>query len=420
MKYFSLQKKRYKEVSLVIANNFLEFFSIIVITKLSSSHLSKEQYGFYALILSVYGLISILPFLSLHSAIERYLIEYKEEGKLKSNYIYILSIHLLFFLIYLLLLPFVNLILPNNWKNISLLLLLFILTKVYRTLFIVTLNSQKKRLALLLIRTIDFITQLIIILYFVYYGSFDVILFICSSIISSLLTILLSIFYERENIRIKYFNVNKFKEILSIVVNFSLPFLFWGVFIWLQNMICRWYLDVLLTKVDVANYSLMVALALTPSSAFIAVVSNMYVPIAYANEKSNPGYISDTNKALKKYSILFWIIVILFFILFNDFIVRILLDEKYIDVSWSLPYLVVGAAIYAIGQVSIYEVYYYKKAKMLVLSNILPGLFTVIFGFVFIKYFQFEGAVICTMISYVISGVITLSVSNKFTKSNIY
>lgn len=419
MKYFSLQKERYVEISLVIANNFLEFFSIIVITKLASSNLSKEQYGFYALILSIYSLISMLPFLSLHSAIEKYLIEYKEDGKLKSNYIYILCIHLLFFIAYLLLLPFIKIFLPVSWKDISLLLLLFILTKVYRTLFMVTLNSQKKRLTLLIIRAIEFITQLIIILYFVFYSSPDVILFIYSSIISSLLTIVLSICFERKNIRLKHFSIAKFKEIFSLILKFSLPFLLWGFFIWVQSMICRWYLDALLTKADVANYSLMVALALTPASAFIAVVSNMYVPIAYANEKNNPGYISNANKALKKYSILFWIFVFMFFMLFNDFIVRILLDAKYIDVSWSLPYLVVGTAFYAIGQVSIYEIYYYKKAKILVLSNLLPGLFTVIFGYLFIKYFQFEGAVICTLISFIISGVITLFVSSKFSKSNI-
>ena len=104
------------------------------------------------------------------------------------------------------------------------------------------------------------------------------------------------------------------------------------------------------------------------------------------------------------------------FLLCIDFLIILFLDKKYTDVSWALPYLIFGSAIYCIGQISIYEIYYYKKPKLLLLSNVVPGLFTIITGQYMVREFGFNGAIYLHIIANLLSGIITLTTSRYFHK----
>lgn len=59
----------------------------------------------------------------------------------------------------------------------------------------------------------------------------------------------------------------------------------------------------------------------------------------------------------------------------------------------------IGTAIYSIGQVLIYEIYYYKKPNLLLVSNVLPGIFALVVGFFIIKKYGFAGAVYSNVMS---------------------
>ena len=201
-------------------------------------------------------------------------------------------------------------------------------------------------------------------------------------------------------IQLSTINTTNFKKVFIDITKYSLPLVLWGVFLWSQNMIGRWYIDIFLNKAEVANYSTMTSLALLPSTAIIAIVSQFIVPISYNREFENPGFISKINKKLMVLSIPIWIIVILLTYFTKDFLIKFLLDAKYLNVSWSLPYLMIGTAIYTIGQISIYEIYFYKYPMKLLISNIFPGLFTLIFGYYLIKHYGFKGAIITNVFSF--------------------
>jgi O-antigen/teichoic acid export membrane protein len=96
------------------------------------------------------------------------------------------------------------------------------------------------------------------------------------------------------------------------------------------------------------------------------------------------------------------------------------LSKKYLEVSWSLPLLMIGNAIYCIGQLSIYEVYFYKKPKLLIASNVVPGLISLSAGFFLIKYYGYLGAVASNLIAFASSGIITFYVTQKFSKKRAY
>ena len=88
--------------------------------------------------------------------------------------------------------------------------------------------------------------------------------------------------------------------------------------------------------------------------------------------------------------------------------------------AWALPLLLLGNAIHCIGQLSIYEIYYYKKPRLLILSNVIPGILTISLGYFLIKNYGFFGAIISNLISFSISGVLALYSTKIFSKRRIY
>lgn len=414
------KKDKISQLILVIANNFFEFFAILLLTKIAAMYLTKADYGFYSLVLSVYTFLSILPFLSMHSAVERYAVEYISEGKFQKNFVYLLAIHVPFFAIYFVLILVFGNFLPENWKNIMLFLYLYVWSKVYRAILVVILNVQKNRVRLLIMRIIELVVLLACLYFGMKNNAINAELFINSSTISSIVAIAVILILERMNIQFKSFKMDQYLPILKQILHFSYPFIIWGIFLWFQNMIGRWYLEALASKSVVANYSLMASLALVPASAFIAIVSNFFVPIAYAKEIEEHGFIGKMNKKLLVFSVIFWMLVLLIFSIFKNQFILLLLDAKYLDVAWSLPYFVFGAGMYAIGQITIFEIYFYKKAKLLIASNVLPGIFALIASYFLIKKWGFNGAVFSNVATYTLSGVITLLTTMMFTKNNQY
>jgi len=414
----AIQEKRKKvfELVLVASNHMVDLLTSLLITKLISVYLTKDQYGFYALIISVFTFISIFPFTSLHTAIERKIVELNNNNTYGRYSIYFILYHLVFVALYLLFTPIIYANVSMEWKNLYVLIFAFIFTKLYKSLFICILNVERKRYYILIMRILDLAIQVAVVLFFSIRGTLKVEDVLLSSIIGSLCCFLVFFVAEKSRYLKFYFNFDDFIKLFRNLINFSLPFIIWGIFIWLQNMANRWYIDMFLAKSDVANFSIMTSLALLPASTIIAVVGQYFAPIAYQKESQENGYIAKLNKKFILYSCLFWLIAIIITYVVKDYLIVLLLDKKYTDVSWTLPILMIGTAIYATGQITIYEIYHYKKPGLLLLSNILPGLFTLIAGYFLIQTFGFEGSILVNVASFSLSGIITLITVARFTR----
>ena len=144
------------------------------------------------------------------------------------------------------------------------------------------------------------------------------------------------------------------------------------------------------------------------------------MPRIYLKEKEFPGFIAKANKKIQFFSFLIWIIIILFSYFFGGLLIKFFLSDKYLEVAWALPLLLLGNAVHCIGQLSIYEIYYYKKPRLLILSNVIPGILTISLGYFLIKNYGFFGAIISNLISFSISGVLALYSTKIFSKRRIY
>jgi O-antigen/teichoic acid export membrane protein len=259
------------------------------------------------------------------------------------------------------------------------------------------------------------IVQIIIITYYIYNSALTVEIIILSATLANLGSIAILLSVLKDNIRFKGFWANA-PFVLNYILKYSLPLIMWGVFLWAQNMIIRWYIEFYMTKEDVANFSVVTSLALLPATAIISIVGQFIVPISYNKEAIQSGTIAAINKKLFGYVSGLMVLGITGAYFLKDYLILLFLDKKYIDVSWSLPLLMIGTSIYAIGQVLIYEIYYYKRPSILIASNIIPGIFSLITGMFFIKLWGYSGAILTNIISFTLSGVITLLTVLYFTR----
>ena len=400
-------RSRFIELITVTASSIIELSTTLLITKIVAVQLSKDGYGFYSLILSVVALFSLLPFSSLHVGIERYIIEYKNRNKFARFYASIYLIHIVFFVLYLLLLLPLSPFLTGEWNEIWEIVYLFFITKVYKQFVFCILNINRKRISILYARIIDLSIQLILLYFFLIKGlSIQEILY--ASIVSSLLTIGYLVYIDSHNIYLKKVRVSDFLLVLKDVFSYSYPLIIWGIFAWIQSMIGRWFVDFYLTKSDVANFSMIFSLSLLPSTAISAIIGSYFVPIAYSNEAKSTGFIGRyINKILFAVSLV-WLVIILTFLFLGEYIIVLFLDVKYLNIYWYLFWGLLGTGVYTLGQLSVYELCYYKKVKYLLLPNLLPGLLTIVGCMIIVPFWGFDGAVYVNVFTYVISGILTL------------
>ena len=187
---FPDKKKKLIELTLVTSNHFVELFTTLVITKLISVYLTKEEYGFFALILSVFTFVSIFPFTSLHTAIERYVIEYKSNHNFEKKFVSLISIHSVFFFAYFLVLLFANSYLSQDWRNILILLVFFIIIRIYKALIICIWNVERKRKIMLFARIVDMLIQVGVIAFFIFRNSLSVSSILIASIFGNTFSVI--------------------------------------------------------------------------------------------------------------------------------------------------------------------------------------------------------------------------------------
>lgn len=92
----------------------------LVLIKLLATALSKETYGYYALIMSITALIVMLPFSALMEGVSRYTSIYQLKFKYKNFLSVVILLHLFMILIYVVLAVFFKNIftLSADWNGI--------------------------------------------------------------------------------------------------------------------------------------------------------------------------------------------------------------------------------------------------------------------------------------------------------------
>jgi O-antigen/teichoic acid export membrane protein len=100
--------------------------------------------------------------------------------------------------------------------------------------------------------------------------------------------------------------------------------------------------------------------------------------------------------------------------LFKDFIVVLLTDDKYLSVSWILPWMFLAYSLYVLSMISTYELFAHNQTKKLILSSILPGIIAFLGGYFLIKDYGIEGALYNYMLTYISYALFTFYAVSKY------
>ena len=398
------------EFFLTAGGNLLYLSQTVIQTKIFSTLFSTEAYGKWALLISVYTLVSMLPFSAFNQGVYRIAYkcrENKEEGQLYSCIIFS---HFGLFLFYSLLFLGLHQIQGDKYfaHDYSIIFCAYTFSEILKNAWVTIDNSYRKRKHVFKLRVIDLLSRLLLFYVLYYYKQFDIRNVLIVLIITNGFILLI----QRDYFRKLTFQINNqtFKNITKEIVLFSMPLLIWAVFSWMQNMISRWYLDEFMDIKAVANYAILTAMASFFPNIFYGIINSFVMPIVYAKQQK----ISRTLLLKFLGGILAVLLVYLVFVVFGGrYIITIFSDSKYIEVVNYLPLMTLTTIVYVTAQLSTVEVFRLGQTKRLLIPSILPGLFMATVGYFLIMKYSFEGAVANFILGQLIYSILTFSVVFK-------
>lgn len=401
-----------KELVFSIVMKVVQMAGGIIVVKLLSNFLTKDEFGIYSLILSIITLFCAFPYSGLNNGILRYAQKYDCQMYF-SNMLFVSLIPLVFYLplVYF----FWNEIVGNELNRSEAyigIVLMFVATMLLN-LKIWFQNALKDQHSISLILGADFTIKIFSLLaIYIFYSDFHAMTVIYTLSLSSLVVFIVS------TIKYKRFKVSLVKVSASIRLvkeqyNYIYPVIIWSLFLWAQGMVCRTYLGFFSTSENVATFSIMSSLAILPITSITGIIGTYVLPRLFSNPDENTAStLRHINKVLV-FSVSCFGAIFIFVAFFPEFIVGVLTSDIYTADSWMLKYMYIAMFIYAIGNILSYAVYTEKTTKNLLVSNSLPGLLSIVVGYYLIKSHDIDGALITFCCSYALAGILNTKVVFK-------
>lgn len=390
--------KRYvanSEFVYTLLSRVIQMLGSIVLLKVITAILPSIEYANYSLILSISSLIVALPFTAIDQGVLRYVADYRKNN-FKLFFTTIILFILFFSFIYFVLIAatYFFIPLPDFWPSSLSHIWLFVLGEALRIILFSFELAERKRKTYFYISLAEFVFKLGFIAFISYLpivrDSLNV--FNCY-ILSNYLVVIYLIVSRRKELGWKKEDFAESKKIMSIIWQYSSPFMILSIFAWFQSLGMRWILNFLSNKVAVANYSALSAIATLPGNAIVGLLSAFTLPILFEIELSRPGVSRQKIWQFLTPLVILLTIIIIFFAIFHEQIVMLAFGKEYLPYSYGLWVLSIGGALNSIAGYLSFEFMVLKKAKFLLYSNIIPGILNLTLGSLLVYKFGFDGAI---------------------------
>ncbi|MGJ9383956.1 lipopolysaccharide biosynthesis protein [Salipaludibacillus sp. CF4.18] len=402
--------KNKKEIVLSASSQIVLISQLVIQNKLLAVNFSKLEYGNWALLLSIYVFISMFPFTAFDQGIAK--LTYNKinshERYYFTNNIYI--VYLILFFVYFIILGIATSTVFTNtilW-TFFVYFILFTFTEILKNSLVVMDNASRNRFRVLLLRLFDLIFRALLLLYLGYLDYFTInnvlIIFTLGN------TILILTSYKKFDTIFGYLKLNKIKHLYKEIFLFSYPLVIWAVFGWLHNMINRWYLDYYLNPETVAKFTILISLSYFLPSALYGIVNNFFMPYIFSKNTKTSYSFYKRYLMIVGFFLLLYTVIVAFT---SDYLVVILADNKYLDISSYIPFVTLSSSIYIVAMLSTFEIYRSGNTKLLLLPSIISGLLPAIVGFFIINYYGFIGAIYNHILGQVVYAIIVLYISYR-------
>lgn len=388
--------------------------------------LTIKEYGVLALALTLTSIISGIAIGGLSIGIGRYYSIAKRKNNLESylrasRFLCVISCFIIFITV-LIFIYFIKLDILNDIKiRILFLALIYSILFSLNNALISIQNAIQERKYLSLLSSLDSVLKLILPILLVSIINDNYIEYILIGMLFSI-TIVLSLRYIYLKKKLNVVNLNENSRTRTLVYCkkiflFSIPFIIWGIFGWLQQSSIKWFLGVYGSIEDVAIYSILYQISYTPLVMIFDIIISISLPIMYNNINNYKNLIT------KKYILLLLIVILSYLIFYNNlkFFIPFIGLEKYSEyVTYSI-YLFISAVIFISSQILATVFFVHKKTKPLLYPSIISSLFGIIAAYYFILLKGLIGAIYASIfhsVVYFLLMVITyIGYKNVFAKN---
>lgn len=426
-KYF-YHKKIIKEFFWVLIGNIANIIGIMAVIKIMSYFLTTKEYGLYYLGISVTVFANQIFFGPFGNGFTRYFLISQKNNDFASflSSTFRLLNKLTYVIISTAVIFFILLYFFYGIGNFIFFISLFIIAifSGYTSIIYSYFNINRQRRIIAYYQIFDALIKIIFViisLSFFHKKTENVLISIAAA---SLLIFLHQFYYlnkkQKFKINIEYkSNYNWAKDIF----NFSYPFAIWGIFSWLQISSDRWFLGYFRSSRDVAKYAIIFQLGYYPPSIIIGNVIQTITPLLYnkAGDGNNDVLLAESTNVTRKITLLSILITMAGFFLaifFSSYLLRLLSNVKYVELSYLFPYMVISGGIFATAQILSIDFQSRMKIRQLLFIKIATSIFGVLFSGVAIYYFGLIGSVISSVV-FSLSYLLSIIYFSKWLRNKI-
>ena len=196
------------------------------------------------------------------------------------------------------------------------------------------------------------------------------------------------------------------------ILNFSLPFSFWGVFGWFQLGAERWSINHFASTAAVGQFAILAQIGNAPIGQISTLASSFFLPIVFQHYGSG----SDSSGVLKSKKIILQVFSLILFISFALFLIVScwhvylfkFLAPSYASVSWLLAWTFLAAGIQASGQILAINMMSSFMPNTLLAIKVTSSLLGILFAALGAFGFGLSGVVFASLLSSIVYAVLVL------------
>lgn len=332
----------------------------LVLVRVLTENLAPEQYGQLALSLTLVGLVSQVLMSGFVAGIPRFYSIATEKDDLRGYISDSIKLTGLGTLVVIAVGGLTIILFSttgySQWSVLAGAVLLFALLSAYNNSLNGLQNAARQRIIVAIHSGLFEWLKILLIMSAAVIWELSITLVIVSYIAASLLTIISQLMLLKKSVLKRRINEKRRQYWRKQMLAYSWPFAVWGIFTWVSQISDRWALKVFSSTEDVGQYAVLFQLGYTPVIMVSTMLLTFIAPILYgrAGDSTDRIRVLDisyiTRRLIHIFTILLALIVSAVW-LAHDWIFYLLVAEDYRGVSYLLPWVVLAAGIFAIGEV---------------------------------------------------------------------
>jgi O-antigen/teichoic acid export membrane protein len=389
----------FKEGSWIAVGQVVSFVGSLVLVRVLTEYLDPNQYGQLALGLTVSSLMNNVLIGGINNGISRFYSIAVEKndlsGYLKDSLRLQIYVTIAVVAVGLVILVGLFCLKYLHWMGLAAAAVVFSVISGFNNSLNGIQSAARKRSIVALHSGLDSWLKILLALGFMHLlghtGTAAVIGYICSSVTISVS----QLFFLNGTIPVQQADISNHKKWTSQIWAFSWPFSAWGIFTWIQQVSDRWALEAFGTAADVGLYAVLFQISYSPIMLVSGIFVSFLSPILFqhAGDATDYSRIHDLKRITMRLSWFCLILTMMAFLLsafFHKWIFYLILNEKFQDISYLMPWMVLAGGFMSAHHILGSRVASLLKTRQLAFQQILMCLFaaglnllgTMLFGLV--------------------------------------